>query len=69
MIRDVLLQSGPPIAITDWRPPTVLVGCLVVTVVRVEGGCGSGSGRPLTPSPGVPPRRRSDPGAGFGSSR
>ena len=38
MIRDVLLQSGPPIAITDWRYlTTALVGCLVVTVVRVEG--------------------------------
>lgn len=38
MIRDVLLQSGPPIAITDWRYITAaLAGAAVVMVVRVEG--------------------------------
>ena len=38
MIRDVMLQSGPPIAITDWRYITAaLIGALIVMIVRVEG--------------------------------
>lgn len=38
MLRDVLLQSGPPIAITDWRYITAaLAGATIVMVMRVEG--------------------------------
>lgn len=38
LIRDTLLQAGPPIAIVDWRYfTTAIAGAGVVMLVRVEG--------------------------------
>lgn len=38
LIRDTLLQHGPPIALTDYRYlVTALVGALIAYVVRIEG--------------------------------
>lgn len=38
LIRDTLLQAGPPLAIVDWRYfTTAIVGALIVTLVRIEG--------------------------------
>lgn len=36
MIRDTLLQVGPPIAITDWRYlTTAIIGCGIVALIHV----------------------------------
>ena len=38
LIRDTLLQAGPPLAIVDWRYfTTAIAGALIVTLVRIEG--------------------------------
>lgn len=38
ILRDTLLQQGPPVALTDpWYLTTALVGALVAFVVRLEG--------------------------------
>ena len=38
MMRDMMLQIGPPIAITDGRYiTTALIGAAVVVLIRVEG--------------------------------
>ena len=38
LIRDTLLQAGPPLAIVDWRYfTTAIAGALIVTLVHIEG--------------------------------
>ena len=38
LIRDTLLQAGPPLAIVDWRYfTTAIAGALIVTLMRIEG--------------------------------
>lgn len=38
LIRDTILQAGPPLAIVDWRYfTTAIAGALIVTLVRIEG--------------------------------
>ena len=38
LIRDTILQAGPPLAIVDWRYfTTAIAGAFIVTLVRIEG--------------------------------
>lgn len=38
LIRDTLLQAGPPLAIVDWRYfTTAIAGALIVTLIHIEG--------------------------------
>lgn len=58
IIRDTLLQAGPPVALTDYRYLTAaLLGALVAFAVRFEGRGWDSSSRTSMPSRSAAGRR------------